>query len=66
MVTTKKIVPTKKRAKQKDGTTDELLAKLRESKEVKNDIKQYRSLAKKLRKCTIMQKTCGTKNSVNK
>ena len=44
--TAKKIVPTKRRGMQKDWITDEIHAKMRERKEVKNDIKKYRSLDK--------------------
>ena len=46
----KKIVPTKRREKQKDWIKDEILAKMRERKEVKNDIKKYRSIDKEIKK----------------
>ena len=48
--TAKKIVTIKKRTKQKDWITDEILAKIRERKESKNDIKKYRFLDKEIKK----------------
>ena len=48
--TAKKIVPIKKRTKQKDWITDEILVKMRERKESKNDIKKYRFLDKEIKK----------------
>ena len=64
--TAKTIVSTKRRWKQKDWKTDEILAKMRERKEVKNGIKKYRSIDKEIKKCVMMQKICGSTNSVNK
>ena len=48
--TAKTIVSTKRRWKQKYWKTYEILAKMRERKEVKNDIKKYRSIDKEIKK----------------
>ena len=62
----KNIFPTKKRRKQKDWISDEILARMKERKEVQNDTKVIDLQTKKLGKCVIMQKTCGTINSASK
>ena len=46
----KQIVPTRRKRKQKEWMTEEVLMKMNERKEAKNDTKKYRSLDKEVRK----------------